>query len=402
MIKRNERGVAMLLALVAMMIMAFLASQIGSRSALEYEAGLHTYEDFKAYHLAKIGVEISRLRIYIYRKAMAQYGSQLGPMASQLDMIWSLPFTWPPQALPGASTFDKEALDEAVKGSLIDGVFGAYIDGESGKIDVNDLASPSDALAKATNAQLVKILQDRLDQDDAWAHEMRGVLKPQEIINNIADYIDEDSESRNGGDESSPYKGDVKPANRPLKTIEELHQVAGVTDEIYKILAPRLTVYGAKGINVNRAPTEVLKSIDPQITDDVAKAIQKRKSDPDQGGPFKDENDFLGFLSDPRLGVNTQTFNKEHPVPLLFDSEFNFRIKSFGEYRHAKREIVAIVYDFDKVKVQLGKLTAASPTPTPNPNNPPGQPPPPPAPSPSPAADTGPTGPPPIVFWQEL
>jgi len=395
---KNERGVAMLLAIVAMLIMAFLAAQIASRSALEFEAGASSYDQLKAYHLAKIGVEMSRLKIYVYRMIQSKFGDKLQQNQADLDMIWQIPFKWPLSAdmIPGVSLIQKDEIAEINKETLIDGIIDASTEGEGGKIDVNDLASPSENFRKATSQQLQKIIQDRLDADDDWARENRNRIKPEEIVNNIADWIDEDSEGQNGGSEESPYRNDIKPPNRSMKTLEELHMVAEVNDEIFKILAPRLTVYGIKGININLAGKEILKSLDLQMTDQVVQDVMKHRDNPDEG-PFKDENSFLSFLQS--KGVVLDNFNKKNPIPLLFDAEYNFRISSVGISRRAQRKIIAIVYDFAKVKTQLTKLTAASPTPTPAGGQAPqtGQP----APTPTPETNPPPSGPPAIVFWQE-
>jgi len=124
-----------------------------------------------------------------------------------------------------------------------------------------------------------------MNVDDAWSRNHRNI-KPQEIVNNIADWIDEDSASRNGGSESDYYQDTdplIKPPNRSMKTLDELHMVAGVTDDIYNILAPKLTLWGDKGINVNYASKDILRSIDPQITDQIADAIVTRRTDESKG-----------------------------------------------------------------------------------------------------------------------
>src|SRR5690606_29075419 len=148
-------------------------------------------------------------------------------------------------------------------------------------------------------------------QEDAWA-ERNTNIDPEEIVNNISDWIDSNAESFNGGDESRLYQDVIPegndlilPPNRDLKTIEELHMVAGVTDDIYDVIAPNITVYGAKGINVNYADKDMLRAIDPQITEEMANEIINRRNDPDQG-PFRDEEDFEGFVRG--LSVNMGTF----------------------------------------------------------------------------------------------
>ena len=402
---KKERGVALLITLFAVMIMTFLALEIAYNSHVELAVGASQVDRLKAYYLAKSGVQFSLLRIKVYQTALQKFGGQLGAQKSMLDMIWQLPFSWPPLLPPELSSFDKDNINKAVKKSFIDGVFQTQIESEGSKIDVNDLASPSEALKKTVNAQLVQLLQNRIALDDQWARDHRN-LRPQELVNNIADWVSADPNSLNGGSKASQYGGTeppIVPASRPMKTIEELHMVKGITDDIYKLLVPKLTVYGTKGINVNAASADILQSIDKLITKDLSDQIIARRNDSTKG-PFSDLNDFTTFLKS--TGMNIENFNKNPVMPLLFDSEFNFRIKSTGIWKHAQREIIAIVYDFDKVKGQLAsQLTTPTPPPggavttTTLPNNKG-------APTPTPAATPPPggpnKGPPAIVFWQEF
>lgn len=401
---RNEKGVALLITLIAVLVMIFMAVEIGYNTQVELKVGSTQLDRLKAYYLAKSGIQISLLRINAYKIVLQRFGGQLGSNKSELDMVWSFPFAWPPILPPEAGTFDKDAVKKVLKESFIDGAFQTQIEGESGKIDINDLASPSESLRKALNAELVQIIQNRLNVDDDWAHDHQDI-KAQDVINNIADWVSSSPESIGGGSKTSGYgNGDppVNPTNRPMKTLNELHYVKGVTDDIYNLLAPRLTVYGVKGINVNYASATVIQGLDKQMTPEIAKAVVDHRTDP-KGGPFQNLQDLTTFLQQ-QGGINVQTFNTTPPIPLIFDQEINFRIKSTGLYGKAQREIVAIVYDFDKVKGQLALLVTGSPSP-PAPNAPPA--PPQPSPSPSPtaaqaAAAPAPAGPPQIVYWEEF
>lgn len=390
----------MLVALSAVLIMTFLAVEVGYNTQLELAVGITQLQRLKAYYLAKAGVQMSLLKIKVYRVALQKFGGSLGKDASLLDQIWQLPTTWPPVIPTDAGLVSKDSLQKAVKKSFIGGQIMATIDSEGSKIDLSDLASPSPALVKAATGQLVQLIKNRLDQDDDWARENRDI-RPEEIVNNIGDWMDEDSSSRNGGDENGYYgSSDVKPTNRIMKTIQELHYVKGVSDEIFNLISKRVSLNGIKAVNVNLAAKEVLRSIDPQITDQVADDIIKRRNDPDLG-QFTDEKQFKDFLQTKISNINT--FNTKPMVPLYFLSEFNFRIRSVGISGHSQREIFAIVYDFDKVKEQLAK---AMPTPTPTPT----------ASatatstataSPSPSASTSAAaalpakGPPTVIYWQE-
>ena len=148
--------------------------------------------------------------------------------------------------------------------------------------------------------------------------------------------------------------------NAPFKTLSELHEVAGITDELYALLEPRITIYGAKGVNVNYAGKEVLMSLSPDITAERAEKIVEGRQDPNRG-PFKDLADFTKFLNS--LGISGDPFkstskdnntgkdgDSDAKLALIFDSEFNFRIKSQGTAGKVTKEITAIVYDTAKIK----------------------------------------------------
>ncbi|HET8712026.1 MAG TPA: type II secretion system minor pseudopilin GspK [Spongiibacteraceae bacterium] len=92
----------------------------------------------------------------------------------------------------------------------------------------------------------------------------------------VTDWIDRDSDVNGlGGAESQFYESadpPGRPANRPLVGPSELMLVKGMTPEIYRALAPLVTVWPAlatnNAININTAPVEVLRSLgadkDPQ------------------------------------------------------------------------------------------------------------------------------------------
>src|SRR5690606_37367194 len=113
---------------------------------------------------------------------------------------------------------------------------------------------------------------------------------------------------------------------------------------------------------------EVLMSIHPTFTIDIADEIIARINNPDEG-PFADLEEFKAFLGN---RVNWQEI-EESGIPLYFGSEYNFRVTSIGTYSKSRSEIIAIVYDFDTVKERLKEflekeenLTPAT-TPTPAP-----------------------------------
>lgn len=350
----NEKGVALLIAMFAMMLLTFIAIEVSYDTTVDYVVASQQVNRIKAHYAAKAGVDISLLRIMLYKQVISQFGDQLsaaGAGKQQLDIIWNFPFMWPPTGLysntKGSTSVEKDMVQKVVKDSLMTSSYAATISPEGGRLDINDLGSPSDSMKKKMMAQVVKIFLSEVEHNEKFAEKYRG-FRFEELVNNIADYIDEDMQGSGGGDEKSPYRDwDDKdyemPPNRPLRTVDELHMVAGMNDDFFNVLAPRITVFGTKGVNVNYAEKDTLMALDPSMTEEAVRKIIERRNDPKIGGPFNDPKDFFGFIQG--YGVNAKAI-EQSGIPLLFDQEFNFRIVSTGLAANVRREITAITYDY--------------------------------------------------------
>jgi general secretion pathway protein K len=120
---------------------------------------------------------------------------------------------------------------------------------ESGKIDINTAADP------LLRGLLVSI---GLDEDESA-----------KLLDAILDWRDADSLKRPNGAEENEYRAaglPYKPANAPFQAIEELQLVLGMRPQIYRRLAPLITVYSRMpGVNTQVASREVLLAI-PGVT----------------------------------------------------------------------------------------------------------------------------------------
>lgn len=355
---RSQKGVALLITLFAMTLMTFIAMEVGYDTQVDYIVAKQQVDRIRARYAAKSGAELSLLRLMLYKQVVSALGANPAIPKQMLDPIWNFPFMWPPTAMGGKLTeVDKSMINDVIGESYMTAQYAATITPEGGRIDINDLGSLSKGLKKAMIAQLVKVFTSEVEHSETFADKHRGVNFT-EIVNNIADYIDEDKESLNGGDEGDPYRdlgepGLQMPPNRGLRTVDELHQVAGITDEYYEMLAPRLTVYGAKGININYADKQTLLALDKTMTSEAVDKLIARRNNPKEGGPFKSEADLFGFLTP--FSVDIKTI-QESKVPLLFDQEFNFRISCTGVSGNVRREITAITYDFPNLAARYADM----------------------------------------------
>lgn len=397
----NNRGIALMVAVACVMIIMYFAMEVSYDANVEYLVNSQGLNRVKAYYAAKSGVQLSLLRIKVYQQAQEKFGAVLGANNAMLDQIWQFPFAWPLPIPAEMNVVDKDNFKKLVKESSMDASYFVTIEDEGSKIDINDLNSPSKSLQEATKTQLLNIFAQKVKTDEEFARKHSNV-RFEEIVNTIADWGSSKSQSLNGGDKKARYselnqesQGDNYPPNRGFRSLAEMHMVPGMTDEIYDLLAPRVTIYGMKGINPNIASKEVIRSLDPAMTDEAVTAILKRRDDAQEGGPFKNAEEFWTFVQ--QKGVRTE--GKTDQIPLIFESVFNFKIRSTGEFAGATREITAIVMDFNKTAAKIKTYTdkdKKDPNAPTDPNNPNGG-------SKSGSAAKVPLakGPPRIVYWNE-
>jgi general secretion pathway protein K len=95
----------------------------------------------------------------------------------------------------------------------------------------------------------------------------------------IADWRDADDSHRPRGAERDDYlyRGSLAlPTNAPFGAVEELHQVLGMTDEIYATCAPYLTTIGSGKINLNSAPGPVLLAL-PGVSERIVAVLLRAR-----------------------------------------------------------------------------------------------------------------------------
>lgn len=107
------------------------------------------------------------------------------------------------------------------------------------------------------------------------------------LATSMADFRDTDSQSTDGGPERVTYAGQVfGPKNSPFQTIEEMDQLPGMTDALYRAALPLVTVHASQpGIDPVTAPSELRETFD-ETTDGVFTGPLAPYQGPQQGKSF--------------------------------------------------------------------------------------------------------------------
>lgn len=344
----NQKGMAIIMVLSTIIFIIVLVQETVFETQIEYRAAIHELDSLRAYHAAKSGMEVNLLRVKTYQKITSRYAKQIEPVRSYLDLIWKFPFQWP---LPLLDT--NISLTNKTK-SLMDSQFITFIKPTASKIDINDLASPIPSLRKWTFKMLYNLIVNLQKTSKIFTENNK--LSEKQIITllyNIQDWVDPNTQQQQQPllSESILYTHKDLPHNHSFINLEELHQVANMSDIIYDSLAPFITVYGEKGLDINTAPVELLQALHSQVSIKLAQEIVSLTQNPLQPFVFT-QNSFSQFLNQKNLEeLNLYLFPKEdqnRDIPisyLYFNAQHNFHMESVGIAGKSQKTLVATYFN---------------------------------------------------------
>lgn len=250
--KRDERGVALILALLVLTLLTALILEFDADARREYREAAAFRDQFKVTTLTRAGVEAARAVLLQDTKIDKQAGQSFDALTD----LWAMPIA---------------------NYQIGDGVLTAQIEDERGKLNLNELAAQSDPNARAKKIVRFKRFFELMQ------------VNP-DLVDAVVDWVDADEVPEPTGAESLYYQS-LRPAyraaNAPLQTISELYLIKGMTDEIVQRLLKYITVYPTETdgkVNLNTADPIVIQTLDPRITPSMAMEIV-------QGRPYKTTQD---------------------------------------------------------------------------------------------------------------
>lgn len=250
--KPDERGIALIIALLVLTILVALILDFDAEARRELRDATAFRDGLKATILARAGIQAAR--------AVLRQDSQL---EAKLQVHYDGPgdmWTFPLKDFP-----------------IGDGFVTATVEDERGKLNLNALANMLDPQARIPMILRYKRLFEEVQVDPR-------------VVDAIVDWVDPDEIPGADGAESGYYqtlRPPYKAANAPLQSMDELLLVKGMTADMIARLLKYVTVFPSQGdtkINLNTADALVMRALDPRISQSMAGEIM-------QGRPFKQMQD---------------------------------------------------------------------------------------------------------------
>ncbi len=260
--KADERGVALLLALLVLTLLVALILEFDAEARREYREAAAFRDNFKASMLTRAAVQAARA---VLQQDFLR-DKQTGEKFDAPTDLWAMP----------------------IKNYAIgDGFLSAQIQDERGKLNLNDfIAAANDQIKFKTATERMRRLFELLQ------------LNP-DLVDALIDWTDQDDNPRPAGAESAYYQSQrpaYRAANERLQSLADLRLIKGFTPDIIDRLSRYVTVYpldGSAPLNINTADFLVIQSLDTDITQAMATEIvqgrpYKTKVDLDRISNFKD------------------------------------------------------------------------------------------------------------------
>ena len=352
---RNKSGAILLLILAVFSLILPLLQGVWLDAQLEYQFRRYHLNKMQARWNAQAGVDISLLRLYIFKGIERSIPEKLESLVRPvLDQIWFFPFMWPLSPTEDMLGSEKEGLQNLAKQSLLDGSYSVSIKAEDGLFDINDLSSPLGFLRDFTYHSLFKLLWDAI-QENEELKDQYDESDIDEILNNISDWTDLNNESQKGGGSEELIEEGKFPLNRSFISLEELKKVPKVSLKIFEILKPHITTYGAKSLNINYAEEAVLRALDfsPDLIEQI---LLRTQMNSEFYQPFTSQEGFCNFIREQSFDWCGELKSSYQTVDMLsFNFPMSFRIRSNGEYKGQLIELETLLYDLSSSALNYQK-----------------------------------------------
>jgi type II secretory pathway component PulK len=384
--RRSRGGVALLLAITAILLLTVLVTEIAHGSVVRVQLSAQHRDDLKSQALAYSGVSFHRL-ILIASKAIGrnpmfqQFSAMLGGGNAQ-ELWQAIPFvdtrmmrflfvsdgdadSEELQAAKASGLTDEQVEESrgevsALKRNFLDfdGDFRSEVQDEERRISIGSLSAPTMGdLLRLPQAQEVLAMLST-EENQKYLYDQN--LVREELLGNLADWTDSDDQRLyQGGSEDALYSrlpDPYHPKNAPFDTREEIRLVEGWNrDGMWQRVGRYLTIYGAGKVNVNTASDDVLTGLliayydgygtEVSVQETVKDLIRVRGAALEEGGLYFASGDqFYNVITTGQSDISPIPLKEEIRQVVTSTSNI-FRVTSTGEVGNARSE-VHVVFDF--------------------------------------------------------
>lgn len=383
-ILRNQRGVALMMILTAIIILTAIYGQFTFDSKISRIRATNILDRTQAKLLAESGLQLAMTRLRLYKEAYNKVESN--PDAKRmvppnlLNQLWEVPYIYPIPLDKNASVILRDTVGKFQEESLLHGEMKVTIQNISGRLNINllrtdvsrlkfddegNLIPPESStiydmgnekedevsMDRALYQLLKRLVDEKKEKDDAFA-DRYGNLNYQELFTNLKYYTSDYQTMANdpmiGEAEANFQRIPLIPKYGPLSSASELYAIPGWTDELIELIQNEFSAYPSMQIDLNKITANMLRLMFPRLSDDDVKEFFQYRDNPEDPQEMNSVADLKKYfveqeriMSSEDFDARIQAFTKSG---ITFGSNPNlFKIVSVGEHNRASYTLVAYV-----------------------------------------------------------
>lgn len=261
--KRRQRGAALIFVIVSLTLLAAITVDHVYKSQIDLASAHNTRDELKAEFMARSALNLTRIMLKVqervidrHRKVIAQFLGKDLQISDIMPMLLQVFFG-------NASLLAGFGMDTGdVRGLDIPAGYGkpeiVAIDSEDGKLNINCAfaRSAADPQVQDLARQLFTMFSNpRYEELFQNLDEIEDPNRPMALVQAIMDYVDPDQARFAAGGAAEDYRymsltDPYEAKNNLMDSVEELHLVKGINDEVWTHFGPSLTVYGTCAPNL--------------------------------------------------------------------------------------------------------------------------------------------------------
>ena len=407
--RRKERGVALIIAVVAITLLTVVATDFAYNTRVDLQLATNQRDELRAHYLAQSGIGMSRLLLRFQKQVDSMStASPIPGMPSLNIQLWKMARVDCHMLQGMVSSSEGADLDENAPRSVasafdeefpeqgqaqrqksfggFQGCFLATIEDEQSKLNVLRVNGTA-ADARATVDRLLELWSNPayefiFDREDAHGDK----VTPQDLVIRLRDWVDDDEtqSTLNPDPNAAPfaagfaaestgydsYEPRYQPKNARFDSLDELYRVYGVSDRFMAAFRDRLTVYPdpAKGLNINTDDLPVLiaailsvfeqpavVAAQPVVLQEIINALRLARQFSVMGMSVNNFVTIVRQTAGTRFPLKSTFSNAQatsFPNSGLEDKSETFSITSVGEAGSVQKTVHAVV----RLDDSLGKL----------------------------------------------
>lgn len=392
----NQRGIALLVVLSSIALLTLLMYAFQYETSINQIKSYNIQDQLQAKLNAESGLQISLMRLDIYKEALNQL--QQNPNLKKsispniLNDIWSMPLMFPiPKNVSGIQV-GTDFIDKFQETSWLIGQIQMSIESLGSKINLNMLAEsklrayrlkknkksatpppvvdpneseppPTDSndteaqtpqdISKMIGEKLAELLETGINatkETDKLFYQRYSSKDIQYLVQAIKFYVSDDNTDvgpmTNQIDADFQRSG-ITAKHAPMSNLSEVLLIPEWNDDLLNLIKNEVSVYDSFYLDLNRMTESFLRMLAPEITAEQIALFFKLKNDSKSNISFNSKDDFTSFMGG-QIKVDEKTLKSNmeglEKIGFKFTNSPNlFRVRAVGIFGRSEITLTAIV-----------------------------------------------------------